>query len=259
MYGTVAYVLFLGTFIYAIGFVGNWVVPKSVDSGEAGPLVASLLVNFVLLCVFALQHNVMARPWFKAAWTKIVPKQVERSTFVLFTNAALALMFWQWRPAIDIIWQVENSALSTVLVAVSLLGWGLVLWATVLIDHFDLFGMRQVVLWNNYRSPTFREKSMYRHTRHPLYLGFLIAFWATPVMTVGHLFFTLVTTAFILWSIQFEEHDLSKAHPEYLAYKGRVPMLLHWDERSHSLLAAGTVKLTRRGRVLAPFAVGSAT
>jgi protein-S-isoprenylcysteine O-methyltransferase Ste14 len=226
VYGTLSYVMFLGTFLYAIGFVGNWGVPKSIDSGETGPLMTALLVNFGLLCIFALQHNVMARTWFKARWTKIVPRQIERSTFVLFTNCLLILMFWQWRPATGIIWQVENSLLSTVLLAVSFIGWGVVLWSTYLIDHFDLFGMRQVVMWSNYTTPTFYERSMYRQTRHPLYLGFMIAFWATPVMTEGHLFFSLVTTAFMLWSIQFEEHDLSKAHPEYKAYKSRVPMLL---------------------------------
>jgi len=231
VYGTATYVLFLGTFLYAVGFVGNWIVPKSIDSGKAGPLVNSLLVNFLLLCAFALQHNVMARPWFKDRWTKIVPRPVERSTFVLFTNLLLILMYWQWRPVTDIIWQVENGILSKVLIAVSLLGWGVVLLATFLIDHFDLFGMRQVVMWNNYTTPKFHEKLLYRHTRHPLYLGFVIAFWATPVMTTGHLFFSLVTTAFMLWSIQLEEHDLSKAHPEYLAYKRRVPMLLPTGRR----------------------------
>jgi len=232
VYGTVAYVLFLGTFLYAIGFVGNRFVPKGIDSGDEGALVPSLLVNLGLLCVFALQHNVMARPWFKSAWTKIVPTQVERSTFVLFTNAALALMYWQWRPATGVIWQVENNVLSTALIALSLLGWGVVLWATFLIDHFDLFGMRQVVLWNGYTKPRFEESSLYRHTRHPLYLGFLIAFWATPAMTAGHLFFALVTTAFIMWSIQLEERDLSKAHVEYRAYQKRVPMLLPLGRKS---------------------------
>ena len=226
IYGVGAYAFFLVTFLYAIGFVGNLVVPKGIDSGEEGALVISLLINMGLLCIFALQHNVMARPWFKAAWTKVVPKQVERSTYVLLASAALAFMFWQWRPLTSVLWEVENGAVATALVAVSLFGWGLVLLATFLIDHFDLFGLRQVFMWDGYTQPIFQETSLYRHVRHPLYLGFLIAFWATPKMTVGHLFFAVVTTAFILWSIQFEEHDLAKEHPEYRAYQKRVPMLL---------------------------------
>jgi protein-S-isoprenylcysteine O-methyltransferase Ste14 len=232
VYGVVVYVVFLGVFLYAIGFTGNFVVPKGIDSGEEGALAASLLVNFGLLCVFALQHNVMARPWFKSAWTKTVPQQVERSTFVLFTNAALVLIFWQWRPLTGVIWEVENSAGATALLAVSMLGWGVVLVSTFLIDHFDLFGLRQVFLWDTYTKPRFTEHSLYRHTRHPLYLGFLIAFWATPQMTVGHLFFAVVTTAFILWSILLEEHDLSNAHSEYAAYQKRVPMLLPTGRRA---------------------------
>jgi protein-S-isoprenylcysteine O-methyltransferase Ste14 len=232
VYGVVVYVVFLAVFVYAIGFVGNLLVPKGIDSGEEGVLATSLLINFGLLCVFALQHNVMARPWFKAAWTKVVPQQVERSTFVLFTNAALALLFWQWRPLTGVIWEVENQLGASALLVVSLLGWGIVLLATFLINHFDLFGLRQVFLWDNYSKPMFKEQSLYRHTRHPLYLGFLIAFWATPQMTVGHLFFSVVTTAFILWSIQFEEHDLAEAHSEYRAYQKRVPMLLPLGRKS---------------------------
>jgi protein-S-isoprenylcysteine O-methyltransferase Ste14 len=231
IYGVVVYAFFFVTFVYAIGFVGNLLVPKGIDSGEEAALGTSLLINLGLLCVFALQHNVMARPWFKAKWTKLVPRQVERSTFVLFTSAALALIFWQWRPLTGVIWQVENRAIAMALVAISLLGWGVVLLATFLIDHLDLFGLRQVFMWDRYVKPTFRETSLYRHTRHPLYLGFLIAFWATPTMTVGHLFFAVVTTAFMLWSIPLEEHDLAAAHPEYAAYQKRVPMLLPTGRR----------------------------
>jgi protein-S-isoprenylcysteine O-methyltransferase Ste14 len=220
------YAFFFATFLYAIGFVGNLVVPKGIDLGEEGALAISLLINMGLLVIFALQHNVMARPWFKAAWTKVVPKQLERSMFVLLASAALAFMFWQWRPLTGVIWEVENAAIANTLVGVSLLGWGLVLFATFLIDHFDLFGLRQTFMWDRYTKPIFKEASLYRHVRHPLYLGFLIAFWATPAMTVGHLFFAVVTTAFILWSIQFEEHDLANEHAEYRVYQKRVPMLL---------------------------------
>lgn len=230
-YGAAVYAFFFVTFLYAIGFVGNLVVPKGIDSGEEGALAISLLINMGLLVIFALQHNVMARPWFKAAWTKVVPTQLERSTYVLLASAALAFMFWQWRPLTGVIWEVENAAIANTLVGVSLLGWGLVLLATFLIDHFDLFGLRQTFMWDSYTKPIFKESSLYRHIRHPLYLGFLIAFWATPMMTVGHLFFAVVTTAFILWSIQFEEHDLANAHPEYCAYQKRVPMLLPTGRR----------------------------
>lgn len=234
VYGVASYVFFFVTFLYAIGFVGNLVVPKGIDSGDEGALAISLLINMGLLVIFALQHNVMARPWFKAVWTKVVPEPVERSTYVLLASAALAFMFWQWRPLTGVIWQVDNEAVAMVLMAVSLLGWGLVLLATFLIDHFDLFGLRQTFMWDNYTKPIFKESSLYRHVRHPLYLGFLIAFWATPTMTVGHLVFAVVTTAFILWSIQFEEHDLANEHPEYRAYQKRVPMLLPTGRREPS-------------------------
>ena len=149
LYGVVAYVFFLAVFLYAIGFVGNLVVPKGIDSGQEGALGVSLLVNFGLLCLFALQHNIMARPWFKTAWTRLVPQQVERSTFVLLTNVMLALIFWQWRPATGVIWHIENETLALILTAISMVGWGVVLVSTFLIDHFDLFGLRQVFLWAN--------------------------------------------------------------------------------------------------------------
>ena len=153
VYGVAVYAFFFATFLYAIGFVGNLVVPKGIDSGAEGALAISLLINLGLLCIFALQHNVMARPWFKAAWTKVVPKQLERSMFVLLASAALAFMFWQWRPLTGVIWEVENAAIANTLVGVSLLGWGLVLFATFLIDHFDLFGLRQTFMWDRYTKP----------------------------------------------------------------------------------------------------------
>ena len=226
VYGMVTYVFFLVTFLYAIGFVGNLVVPKGIDSGDGSALGVALLVNLALLSLFAVQHNIMARLWFKRAWTKVIPIQVERTTFVFLTSAILAIMFWQWRPMTGVLWEVTNPALVLVLQLVFFAGWGTVLLVTFLIDHFDLFGLRQVFLWDNYTPPRFKEWSLYRHSRHPLYLGFIIAFWATPKMTTGHLLFAAVTTVWMVISIQFEEHDLSELHPEYLAYKERVPMLL---------------------------------
>lgn len=226
LYGTVVYVFFLVTFLYSIGFVGNLVVPKSIDSGGAGPLGQALLINLALLSAFAVQHNIMARPWFKSVWTRVIPVQIERSTFVLFTSAILALMFWQWRPMTGVIWEVTSPAAGLALQLVSFAGWGTVLITTFLIDHFDLFGLRQVFQWNSYTRPRFKEWSLYRHSRHPLYLGFIIAFWATPKMTTGHLLFAAVTTVWMIVSIQFEEHDLSEMHPEYATYKQRVPMLV---------------------------------
>lgn len=230
LYGLVAYVMFFLTFLYAIGFVGNLLVPKSIDSGTEGALGAALLVNVLLLCVFALQHNIMARPAFKDRWTKIVPTPVERSTFVLFTNLALILMFWQWRPMQGVVWSVENGAAVMVLNVLFWSGWLLVLVATFVINHFDLFGLRQVFLYlrgQEYTPVAFQTRFFYNSIRHPLLLGFMIAFWATPTMTVGHLLFAGVTTVWMLISIQLEERDLAQALPEhYPAYQKRVPMLI---------------------------------
>ncbi len=230
LYGLVAYVIFFLTFLYAIGFVGNLVVPKSIDSGTEGALGAALLVNVILLLVFALQHNIMARPAFKERWTKIVPTPVERSTFVLFTNLALILLFWQWRPMLGIVWSVDSGAAIVVLNVLFWSGWLLVLAATFVINHFDLFGLRQVFMYlrgQEYTPIGFRARLFYKFIRHPLLLGFMIAFWATPTMTVGHLVFAGVTTVWMLISIQFEEHDLVQALPEdYPAYQKRVPMLI---------------------------------
>ena len=226
VYGVVTYVFFLVTFLYAIGFVANMVVPKSIDSGAVGAVGVSLVVNLGLLSLFAVQHNIMARSWFKRAWTKVVPNPVERTTFVLFTCVILCLMYWQWRPMTGAVWEVGNDAFAMVLTGVSFIGWAIVLLTTFLIDHFDLFGLKQVFQWDTYTHPVFTEQSLYRHSRHPLYLGFIIAFWATPMMTVGHLLFAAVTTVWMIISIQFEEHDLKEAHPEYAEYKARVPMLV---------------------------------
>lgn len=230
LYGGVCYVMFLVAFLYAIGFVGNIVVPKSIDSGAVEPFGRALVINLLLLGVFGLQHSIMARPGFKAWWTKIVPVPVERSTYVLLTNAALGLIFWQWRPMPGVVWEIGNAAAAAVLMALFWAGWAIVLITTWLIDHFDLFGLRQVMCYASgtpYHHPRFRVTGFYHFVRHPLLLGFLVAFWATPRMTVGHLLFAVVTTLYMLVAIRLEETDLQQYHgPDYIAYQQRVPMLL---------------------------------
>jgi len=232
LYGLVSYLFFLATFTYAIGFVGNLpLLPKTIDSGTAAPLVETLAVNFALLGLFAVQHSVMARRGFKRWWTRVIPEAVERSTFVLAATAALALLLWQWRPIAEpVLWSVSDPVGRVVLQGVFWLGWGVLLISTFLINHFELFGLRQV--WANLRgqalpAPVFHTPLFYRHVRHPIYLGFVLAFWATPQMTAGHLLFAAGSTGYILIGIWFEERDLiAQFGQRYLVYRQQVGMLL---------------------------------
>ena len=218
IYGSVAYIIFLGTFLYAIGFVGNIAVPKSIDSGDAGPVGQALLVNILLLSVFAVQHSGMARKGFKRMLAKIADPAIERSTYVLATNMALILMFRLWQPMPEVVWSIQSTAGQAVMYGIFAAGWLIVLLSTFMINHFDLFGMRQVYVHakgETYKDLGFRTPGFYRYIRHPIQVGFLIAFWATPVMTQGHLLFAAVTAAYIFIAVKmFEEKDLLREHPE---------------------------------------------
>lgn len=229
-YGLAAYLVFLVTFLYAIAFVGGFAVPRRLDGPLEGSLPAALAIDCGLLTIFAVQHSVMARRWFKERWTQIVPWAIERSTYVLCASLALLLLFWQWRPLGGSIWSVDNAAARAILWTLFACGWGTVLVVTFLINHFDLFGLRQVWLplrGKPYSPIAFRTPAPYRIVRHPLYLGFLFAFWMTPTMTLAHLVFALVTTAYIVLAIQFEEHDLVAEHGSaYANYRRMVPMLI---------------------------------
>ena len=229
LYGTGSYAVFLVSFIYAVGFIGNFAVPKSMDSPAEGPWTTALLTDLGLLALFAVQHSVMARPAFKNLLLCVLPKQLERSTYVLASSLALLFLFWKWKPLGGTIWDVQNDPGTILLYGGFAFGWTLVLYATLVINHFDLFGLRQV--WRHLqRKPQaevpFVTPFLYRIVRHPLYVGWLFVFWSTPVMTATHLLFALVTTAYILVAIQFEERDLIAQHPEYAEYRKQVPMII---------------------------------
>ena len=232
LYGIASYVVFLVSFLYAIGFVSGFVVPKTIDSGAAPPLTEALVVNLLLMSVFAIQHSVMARKQFKRWWTTVIPASVERTTYVLFASLALLLLFWQWRPIPTVVWQVDGPQLVMGLTALAFLGWLIVLTSTFLINHFELFGLHQVasnLAGRPMPKPRFRTPLFYEFVRHPIYLGFIIAFWAAPRMTLGHLLFAAVTTAYIVVGIWLEEHDLIEMFgDEYRRYRERVSMLVPW-------------------------------
>jgi len=234
-YGSVSYLIFLGTFLYAIGFIGNLGVPTALDGEANRPLGFALGIDVGLLALFAVQHSVMARKWFKDWWTRVVPRPLERSTYVLLSSLALILLFWQWQPLGGVVWSIEDPFGRLVLRGLFAFGWALVLVSTFLINHFDLFGLRQVWLYLRglpYTTLQFGTPGPYRLVRHPLYVGWLFAFWSTPTMTLAHLLFSIATTAYILIAIQFEERDLAREHGEtYDAYRRSVPMLIPFMRR----------------------------
>lgn len=231
LYGIIAYIVFLCAFLYAIGFTGNFIVPKSIDSGVESTMSLSILVNALLLSLFAIQHSVMARPSFKKVLTKIIPQAMERSTYVLLSSLFLLLLFWQWRPLPEVVWSIENETISTIVIGIFFVGWLIVFLSTFMINHFELFGLEQI--YNNLKNKsskplTFTTRFFYGIVRHPIMLGFIIAFWATPTMTVGHLFFAVMTTMYIYIAVKFlEEKDLRKFIGEdYKEYMKKVPMLI---------------------------------
>jgi protein-S-isoprenylcysteine O-methyltransferase Ste14 len=237
LYGLAAYLVFLLAFLYAIGFVTGLVVPKTIDDGAVTGLRESLVVNILLLSLFAVQHSVMARKSFKQWWTRFVPKSVERSTYVLLASLALLLLFWQWRPIPAVVWKVADQQMAMAVTGLSFFGWFLVLLSTLMINHFELFGLQQVVVnlagWTTSEA-RFKAPLLYKLVRHPIYLGFIIAFWATPTMTAGHLLFAVVTTSYIFVGIALEERDLIELFgDEYRGYRQRVSMLVpFWRGRA---------------------------
>jgi protein-S-isoprenylcysteine O-methyltransferase Ste14 len=232
LYGIASYVVFFVAFLYAIGFVSGLAVPKTIDTGTVVPLAEAFIVNLLLMSVFAIQHSVMARKQFKQWWTLFVPKSVERSTYVLFSSLALILLFWQWRPIPTVVWHIDNPQIAMAGIALSFAGWLIVLTSTFLINHFELFGLHQVasnLAGRSMPAPRFRTPLYYKFVRHPIYLGFIIAFWAAPTMTAGHLLFAAVTTAYIVVGILLEERDLVDLFgDDYRRYKDRVSMLVPW-------------------------------
>src|SRR3979490_3190250 len=232
LYGLVAYLIFFVTFLYAVGFVSGLLVPKTIDTGSVVPMTEALIVNILLISLFAVQHSVMARKQFKQWWTRLVPKSIERSTYVLFSSLVLVLLFWQWRPIPTVVWQINDPQIAMTITGLSFVGWLVVLTSTFLINHFELFGLHQVA--NNLAgrpmpAPRFRTPLYYQFVRHPLYLGFIVAFWAAPTMTAGRMLFAAVTTAYIVVGIMLEERDLVELFgDEYRRYKSRVSMLVPW-------------------------------
>ncbi len=242
VYGVICYAVTMATFAYLAGFVGNFLVPKAIDSAPQMPLGQALLINLALLAIFALQHSVMARPAFKRMWTRIIPAAAERSTYCLLSSLALILLFWQWQPLGGTIWHVQDAAGRAVLYTLYGFGWVLLVFVTFLINHFDLFGLRQVYLnlrGREYKRLEFKTPLFYKFVRHPLYLGWFIIFWATPTMTAAHLVLALATTIYILVAIRFEERDLAAEHGEvYVSYRRRVPMLIPALRSNQSLQEA---------------------
>ena len=238
LYGLLAYLLFFAAILYGIGFVANWAVPKGIDDGVIVPPATAVVVNVALLLLFAVQHNVMARPWFKEWWARFVPRPIERSTFVAAASLILLLLYWQWRPMPAVVWHVDNALARGVLWVLYFTGWAIVFYSSFVIDHFELFGLKQS--WSffcgrEHVSADFSERSLYRWVRHPLMLGFILAFWSAPTMSVGRLLFAVVTTLWILISIQIEERDLISFLGEpYRRYRERTRMLLPLPRpRSH--------------------------
>ncbi|HKJ32837.1 MAG TPA: NnrU family protein [Balneolales bacterium] len=234
-YGIISYVVFLGSFLYAIAFIGDFAVLKTINTGVEGPIVLSLIIDAGLLSIFALQHSIMARQGFKKWWAKFIPKPIERSTFVLASSLALILIFWQWRPVNAVIWDVGNGAAQTVIYGIYAVGWLIVLFGTFLINHFNLFGLQQVYRYMRNQKPLppeFKKPFFYKVVRHPLMFGFIVAFWATPTMTVGHLLFSIATTGYILVAIQLEERDLVSFHGEdYIRYQQEVSQIIPMPPR----------------------------
>ena len=239
MYGVFSYLAFFVTFLYLIAFIGNLVVPKTIDSGLTIGIPQSAIIDLGLLSLFAIQHTLMARPGFKRWWTTLVPEPIERSTYVLATSISLALLCWQWRPMKELIWNVDNATGKAILFAFFFFGWGLALLSSFVINHFDLFGLRQVWFYlrnQKYSTVEFQMKSLYKYIRHPLVLGIIVGSWVTPRMTMGHLLLAVTFTAYILVGIRFEEHDLVHFFGEnYTNYRRRVPMLIPFTKKRKSL------------------------